>query len=238
MIAPPEDLNFRVTGTHDVEWFFTSGKQSVLDINRALATVGRNLGDFRCALDFGCGCGRILAALEDEPRPMEIYGVDIDADAVTWASEHIPYAHFLVTEGLPPLPFPDAKFELVFNHSVLTHLPKDYQDPWLRELRRVTMPGGFVQLTVHGPHAFEKWVADTLAAGGDPYPSENLYRTLGFVYMTDDGWADYSFPDYYHTAFQSPAYVLDRWDRIMRVRAYLPQGALDYQDMVLLERRD
>ena len=52
--------------------------------------------------------------------------------------------------------FPDAYFDLIFNHSVFTHLDENYQDAWLAELERVTKPGGVLVLSVSGQHPFSE----------------------------------------------------------------------------------
>jgi ubiquinone/menaquinone biosynthesis C-methylase UbiE len=48
------------------------------------------------------------------------------------------------------LPFRDAKFDAIYNFSVLTHLSEDLQIAWVRELQRVLKPGGLFACTTHG----------------------------------------------------------------------------------------
>ena len=58
------------------------------------------------------------------------------------------------------------------------------------------------------------------------------------------GQADYSFSVHiYDRGMNTPgstvhatAYLFAHWSRWFRIRAYVPRGALDYQDLVLLER--
>lgn len=49
---------------------------------------------------------------------------------------------------------------------------------------------------------------------------------------------DSPFPDFYHTTFHAPWYVFERWGSIFDVKAYIPRGDLDYQDLLLLKRRE
>ena len=147
---PDEDLMWRVTSERDPVHFETSGRRSVEDLTRALSVVGAKLTDFKTVLDFGCGCGRIMRWLDELPPTVELHGVDVDAQAISWAAKHIPFARFSVNKALPPLEFPDGYFDLVFNHSVFSHLPEDYQDAWLAELNRVTSPKGLLLLSVGG----------------------------------------------------------------------------------------
>jgi len=48
---PPADLRFRVAGTDHAEWFTKSGKMSVTDLSRGLASIGRSLDEFRDVLE-------------------------------------------------------------------------------------------------------------------------------------------------------------------------------------------
>lgn len=147
---PNDDLILRVAGTPHKPWFWNSGRQSVNQINSILSLAGKSFTDFPRALDFGCGCGRMMLHLEDVGKAIELHGTDIDAEAVAWASEHIPWAKFSVNQPLPPLNFPDEYFDLIFNHSVFTHLDETYQDAWLLELERITKPGGGDSLSFRG----------------------------------------------------------------------------------------
>lgn len=232
---PSEELIWRVTGTRDAQHFHQSGRLSVEDIGRALAVVGRRLEDFERALDYGCGCGRTLRWLGDLPPAVELHGVDIDADAVAWAAENVPHARFLACDPEPPLPFEDGFFDLVFNHSVFTHLPEEMQDRWLAELARITRPGGTLLLTVSGEHPFSGFVQTWLDAGADPSHWQRLYREHGLVYVEDDSWTGGPFPDFYHSTFHAPWYVFDHWARFLTLRAYVVRGSLDFQDMIVLE---
>ena len=98
----------------------------------------------------------MLLWLEGVGLRRAVYGAaDVDSDAIGWAQEHIPYCEFRVNSPDPPLPFEDGQFDLVFNHSVFTHIDEHRQDEWLEELRRVTCPGGLVVLTTHGEPALD-----------------------------------------------------------------------------------
>jgi ubiquinone/menaquinone biosynthesis C-methylase UbiE len=68
---------------------------------------------------------------------------------------------------MTPLNFADQHFDLIFNHSVVTHLDEKYQDAWLAELHRVTKPGGILLLTVSGEHPFVQLEKSWQDAGAD-----------------------------------------------------------------------
>ncbi len=236
--VPDEELRWRVTGIRgdDVLAYRRGGLDSLRDLERALRVADKGIADFEGVLDFGCGSGRVVRHMAEVAERIDLYGCDIDADAIEWASRNLPFATFTRNEGLPPLPYDEAFFDLVVNHSVFTHLPEDYQDAWLEELRRVVRPGGLLVLSVSGPHAFAALVQSWLDWPADPSHLQRTMAEKGFLYIEDDDWQGTQFPDFYHSTFHSPNYVLQHWGGFFAVLAYLPRGGLDYQDVVLLRR--
>jgi SAM-dependent methyltransferase len=235
--VPGEELRWRVTGVRETGWFVESGKRTRADFERVLALSGRRFGDFPRILDFGCGSGRVLLQLRDLGSRVDLRGVDIDPDAIRWTQAHIPWASTSVNRELPPLACEDAAFDLIYCHSVFTHLDRHYQDAWLAELRRVLRPGGTGIFSVSGEHPFAELERIWREAGADPGALRKTLREQGFLHIREDSWRDGPFPDFYHSTFHSPAYVLDHWGKFFDVRAYVVRGALDFQDLVLLERR-
>jgi SAM-dependent methyltransferase len=232
---PGEELVSRVTGFTDPEHFFESGQQSVRDLNRALGVIGRSLESYSTILEFGCGCGRIMLWLEHLAGSSSLHGVDIDGRAIRWAQANMPYATFSVNEPLPPLAYPDGFFDLVYNHSVLTHLDEEYQDRWLAELRRVTRPGGTILLTVHGEVAVRQNEEMTANAGGDSTWLRKELRRSGIAFVRQDSYVGGPFPDFYHSTFHAPWYIFDRWGAELRIQAYLVGASLGFQDIVVIE---
>jgi SAM-dependent methyltransferase len=117
-------------------WWYR-GRRSVLAAE--LDRIGLSRG--RRALDAGCGSGRTLDAL---PGYAAVAGVDAAPAAVALARAR---GHADVHVGrVEALPFGPASFDLVLCLDVLEHIPDD--DAALRELLRVTQPGGHLVVTV------------------------------------------------------------------------------------------
>lgn len=232
---PPPELIARVTGSADPEQFLDSGRASVHDIRTSLRVLDVELDDAARLLDFGCGCGRVLRHLQDLAASVELHGVDTDRDAIAWADAHLPFASFHVVHTHPPTAFPDEHFDLVINHSVLSHLPEDHQDEWLAELARVTRRGGHVQLTVHGTKRFEEVMYMMEVQGTDTSAYRSSFERTGFAHVPGAGWEG-TFPEHYQNAFHSPQYLFDHWSKFFDVRAVITRRALGYQDVVLLQR--
>lgn len=98
-------------------------------------------------LDVGCGPGTITVDLAEAVAPGEVVAIDASALALDEARRHAAEsaADLSLTfeqADVMALPYPDASFDVVHAHQVLQHLP----DPVgaLREMRRVTRPGGLV----------------------------------------------------------------------------------------------
>ena len=227
MQDPGGDLISRAVGGADRTWFCWTGRESVREFERTLGLAGRAMESFHSILDFGCGCGRMLLWMEELARRRVLHGTDIDADAIHWCREHVPYAHVAVNDADPPLRYPDGAFDLAFAHSVFTHLDEQRQDAWLSELQRVTSPGGFLVLSTRGE----------VALGHDVWRIRERLQDEGIVFIDNVFGPEYPLPDWYQRTFHARWYVFEHWGRWFEIRAYLPGGALGVQDQILLERR-
>ena len=98
------------------------------------------------ALDVGCGDGRLDAMLE----PLELHGVDVSPEMVAAAAENVPQGRFQVADGTR-LPFSDGAFDLTFTVCALHHVEPPDRPGYMRELARVTRPGGLVVVFEHNP---------------------------------------------------------------------------------------
>jgi SAM-dependent methyltransferase len=234
---PPVELRFNVAGTRDEALFDQLGRRSVEDFSQALAGVGRSLGEFSRILEWGCGCGRILRHLTFDPARQEVHGCDIDPKGIEWLQANLPDVQVLTNGGLPPLPYPDGHFDLIINHSVLTHLDERYQDAWLAEIRRVLRPDGLAILTVHGPFAYQSWIANLPTHAPElskvVAESRRALESTGIYFFVDDAWA-HNFPEYYQSTFHAPWYVFDHWKSHFDIVSYIPRGSLKHQDMIVL----
>ena len=154
---------------------------------------------------------------------------------IAGARENLPFAQFEVTDGNPPLSFPDGHFDLVYNHSVLTHLPEDMQDRWLEELQRVTAPGGIVVLTTHGPAQLEITEEAMRGAGDDPALLRGELERQGISFIANDVNTGSTHQSWYRSTFHAPWYVFEHWTRWFDILAYFPLGS-SIQDLVILQR--
>lgn len=84
-------------------------------------------------LEVGCGQGPNLAAIAGVISPLDVYGIDINAQAVARARE----TGANVLEGSArSLPFRDGLVDLAFTAGVLIHQPDDALSDVMREVIR------------------------------------------------------------------------------------------------------
>ncbi len=233
--VPPPDLIRRVAGTDNIEWFETVGRRAVDEFGEALALIQRRYEDLHSIYDFGCGCGRVTRWLVRRAGHARLYASDIDREAVTWLQACLPRVDGRLNDWLPHLPFPNQAFDLVLSLSVFTHLPEDYQDAWLEELRRVTRPGAVLLLTVHGPTHWEYVLEKSFATAPNRDELDGEIKRKGILHYRYDDW-DPHFPDYYHMTWHLPDYIRRHWSRWFQVEHILEAKALSVQDIVVLTR--
>ncbi len=105
------------------------------------ATVLQTTGPSAEILDAGCGTGRTGAALRATGFATVI-GIDFSTDSLALAGHRNAYAALVHGDLNKPLPFDDDQFAGVASAGVFTYLQEP--EPVIRELVRVTQPGGVV----------------------------------------------------------------------------------------------
>lgn len=224
--APPDHLQKRQTGAVAGPLFFQEGRRITDQIISAFSDAGHPLSKSRAILDFGCGCGRVMKGLKDLSLGGELWGCDIDFEAIKWNRIHLgDIAQFCSNPHLPPTQFHDGYFDAVYSVSVFTHLPEEMQFAWLTELRRITAPNAICVASVHGAHYWESIhpnVKSQVEASGFDYRS--AAKTEGL-------------PDFYMVAFHSEEYIRTRWSRFFEILAIRRRFIGEAHDAVVMRRR-
>jgi SAM-dependent methyltransferase len=202
-IPPPELINY-TNGHTDVERY----RRGAMDVAQQFTlAVNRHAGSLDCQgpiLDFGCGSGRLLGAL-DFGRA-EVKACDVGAAVAEFSRKAYPDFDVQHTSLMPPLPFPRDYFGLIYAFSVFSHLPEDIEQVWLAELVRIARSGCLFLLTIHGD-----WVIEATL----PIEKRNEVASKGFDFMKVHS-RDHNglqFPDYYECSYHTSTYVLDKWKK-------------------------
>jgi len=168
---PPAELVVLVSGPSR-RWFSERGREDAAMFRALAARHGADLEAGLDVLDFGCGAGRIARWLAPEVIGAggTFTGSDLNPKLAGWCAASLPGRYG--ANGLrPPLALGDGAVDLVYAHSVLTHLTEPTVQAWLAELARVLRPGGLALLTFHDEAYAQAWgppeVAPRLAS--EPY---------------------------------------------------------------------
>ncbi len=167
------------------------------DARRALLLTGLGLGDR--ALDAGCGPGGITETMADVVGPEgHVTGVELNPERVAEASlrcQRRPNLGFLQAD-ICRMELPDATFDYSWSQFVFEYLPDRL--PALREMARVTRPGGKVVVSEIDGLGFQNWpfaeslregtqrIVDALAARGfDLFAGRKLFTEFRQVGLRD-----------------------------------------------------
>ncbi len=164
-----------------------SGEIQRLDFQHFLLKYGLQ-GNFlapieqpRSILDVGCGTGRWAMELAQQFPAARVTGVDLVATENFTSGYGLvrPPANYAFVRGnaLEGLPFDDNTFDFVHQRLLVAALPRDKWPLVVRELVRVTRPGGWVELAECGtpqdnpanpyPQLWNTWIAFCRTRGID-----------------------------------------------------------------------
>lgn len=124
-------------------------------------------------LDVGSGTGRWAIEMAQLFPAARVVGTDVAAPtSETNTRELLPLNYsFQAGNILEGLPFPDASFDFVHQRYMIGAIPADRWPDTVRELKRLTRPGGWIELVEAGIsrgggsalQTVDRWVADVLA---------------------------------------------------------------------------
>lgn len=103
--------------------------------------------------DVGCGNGAYLAELGRRGHPGPVLGLDLSPGMLRAARSRAPAAALAVADAAA-LPLPDQAGDVTLAAHMLYHLPEPAEA--VRELRRVTRPGGRVLVGLNGDDHFRE----------------------------------------------------------------------------------
>jgi SAM-dependent methyltransferase len=227
LLVRDKHLMHRVAHTESVSYFRASGFKSFFDF-WGLSCKHVDPEQLKTVLDWGCGCGRLIELFKHLTANKELYGCDIDAEAIAWCTNNLGNVHFNTIPPLPPTEYTDNFFDLVIGNSVFTHLTRDVQCLWLEELNRIIKNNGLLLATVHGEFAaffqFQDKANELLKDG---IHDGSVDGTLGDIAPTD----------YYRSTYQTSEYTRREFGKYFEVLDYIEKGSLNFQDMVVMRKK-
>jgi SAM-dependent methyltransferase len=157
---PPPDYIRRLNSPEKAEpiVFLRSGASDLLAIVEAIADAVQPSmpgGDAPvqgrpAIMELGCGVGRLLR--HAPPAALaRVVATDVDVQSLDWCRAHLPAAEYHLHRIVPPIAsLPAMTFDIIYAHSVFTHIPLERQTAWLEEMRRLLRPGGVLAATFLG----------------------------------------------------------------------------------------
>lgn len=103
-------------------------------------------------LDLACGPGGWALEVAYQYSDVQVVGVDINAETITYARTQAtalqrPNVEFQVMDILKPLPFPDGSFDLVNARYIIGFMRPQQWPILMQECLRVLRPGGILRFT-------------------------------------------------------------------------------------------
>ena len=142
-------------------------QQPRIDLARETLELA-GLGGRETVADIGCGNGAYLAELARRGHAGPVLGADMSPGMLRAARNRGPRAGLLVADAMA-LPLRDSTADLTLAMHMLYHVPDP--DRAVRELRRVTRPGGRLIVGLNGPDHLRELrglIAEALASLGRP----------------------------------------------------------------------
>jgi SAM-dependent methyltransferase len=102
-------------------------------------------------LDFGSGVGNSVPFFRAFFPSSQLTCADVSARSLDLARARFPGQESQITIQDTRIPAGDAEFDAVFSACVFHHIPHEQHAAWLRELWRVTVPGGAIAVFEHNP---------------------------------------------------------------------------------------
>ena len=156
---PPPELVRRVNSPEkaDPSIFLRSGLGDLLAIVEALIrgiearpNQGPPVPAHPALMELGCGVGRLLRHVP-VTAVARVVATDVNPETLDWCRANLPGIEYHRHCTVPPIAsLPAAGFDIIYAHSVFTHIPLERQIVWLQELERLLRPGGWLAATFLG----------------------------------------------------------------------------------------
>jgi ubiquinone/menaquinone biosynthesis C-methylase UbiE len=175
----PPNSNMRKTSSKTIGEYVKSSLTTYAPIVTMARFYGVKFDASTKVLDFGCGVGRQLMPLTRHFPKAQYFALDVDPSSIEFIRKSYPGVVAEVNGFMPPLKFADSEMDLIYSVSTFSHFDLPTQSAWLKELFRITKPGGLVLPTIEGSRALAR-IADKALVDNDEI--EQKLRQDGVFY--------------------------------------------------------
>lgn len=228
-IAPDDEMF-----TGDTNHYFDVGESARECVDAALLLARRPPASVQRGLDLPCGHGRVLRFLRASLPAAQFTACDLNLAGVDFCARQFG------AEPLNSAPDPArietaGRFDVIWCGSLLTHLPAEACDGFMRFFLRALAPGGVLVVTLHGRHSAEALATGRRTVDLDAPRRADLleqYRRTGF------GYVDYAGQHGYGFSLTHPAWVMRTLlsEGPWRLLGYHECGWDGRQDVLSLQR--
>lgn len=224
MNLPSEEIQLMFTGL--------SGEKTMQQAQAFHDTILKEKPNLDTVLDFGCGWGRITRCFLRETK--ELYGSDCLPYAIQLCRDALPNCRFYHTDPLPPSPFEEKQFDLIYGYSVFSHLSEEAHLAWLAEFCRILKPGGILALTTRQREFIPRMHYMNVEPLDIRIAAEE-YDNGKFIYspLIEDG----AFYGFYGEAAIPEAYVRRIWTRWFSIEKFLSNVTHVDQNIIICKKK-
>lgn len=242
----PQNSAMRKTGGTTVRSYYSTGVSCYLPIATVALQVGIRLRENINILDFGCGVGRqLLQFTRNFPAPA-YFACDVNYDAIGFVARNYPSVVSRTNKFDPPLPFEADSMDMVYSVSTFSHINPEHQGDWLKEMFRVTRPGGYCFLTTEGWTALKQ-----LALEFPLEAAERELRAKGILYKEYDYYGAVKsrkslspavdllvgIDKSYGSTVMTPEFIFKKWSQVGFTVVAVVEGIINYrQDLIVLHK--
>ena len=187
-------------------------------------------------LDFGCGVGRVSIPIIQKYNT-QLYCTDVDHTAIEFMTTNFGDKCTPKTNNyLPPLPFEDNFFDIIFSISIWSHLQPEIQIPWLKEMDRIMRENALLLISTAGFDTLEKHNIE----GRFLNVSAEMLHNQGIAFVKNTGLEKNPnmFPGVtgdWGVTFLDPEYVQAHWSKVFKLRKII-NAAIGKQDLIVMEK--
>ena len=186
-------------------------------------------------LDWGCAIGGVAILFEDKFN-VAMHASDVDPHSMKWLSNTISKIDTEVLNPGKKLPYNNNTFQYIYGISVLTHIPPEFQEFYLSELKRIASLNAVVVLTVQSYFACIYNEEKNRNIKVHPRNTEEL-KELGIIYKSYPDHVlnsmDFSKNSDYGLTYVSREYIEEVYGKyfdILEIR----EGAVGFQDVIIM----
>ncbi len=229
IVIPPVAMRVATIENDDPDLYLITGVKLATDFAMLAHKYKLSISGTKSILDFGCGVGRVARAWAPLTSA-KIHAVDVVRPFIEWCAENIDNVSFFSGEQLPPLPYSENQFDIVYAVSVFTHLDERYQDAWLSELKRITAPGGLLFCSFRS----DKWLQKRARKTFNNLLESGCFEN-GICFVKTDRHREY-FEDFYQGAYHTEHYIYDHWGRYFEILELIEGGKMTIvQDLAVMK---